>query len=140
MMRLIVDTNILISSLIKDSITREILLLPFMDFYLPEFALEEVEAHKTKISKLSGLSRDEIDFFLDLLLENISIVPARTIRPYLKEAEKIIGDIDPGDIPFIALALAVDNDGIWSNDKHFRKVKKLKVWKTPELLAYIKKM
>jgi predicted nucleic acid-binding protein len=139
-MRLIVDTNILISSLIKDSITREILLLPFMDFYLPEFALEEVEAHKTKISKLSGLSRDEIDFFLDLLLENISIVPARTIRPYLKEAEKIIGDIDPGDIPFIALALAVDNDGIWSNDKHFRKVKKLKVWKTPELLAYIKKM
>jgi predicted nucleic acid-binding protein len=111
-----------------------------MDFYLPEFALEEVEAHKTKISKLSGLSRDEIDFFLDLLLENISIVPARTIRPYLKEAEKIIGDIDPGDIPFIALALAVDNDGILTNDKHFSKVKKIKVWKTSELLDYIKKM
>ena len=98
-MRLVVDTNILISSLIKDFITREIFLLPFMDFYLPEFALEEVEAHKTKISKLSGLSRDEIDFFLDLLLENISIVPARTIRPYLKEAEKIIGDIVQGISP-----------------------------------------
>lgn len=140
MMRLIVDTNILISSLIKDSITREILLLPFMDFYLPEFALEEVEVHKTKIGKLSGLSPDEIDFFLGLLLENISIIPVQAIRPYLKEAERIIGDIDPGDIPFIALALAVDNDGIWSNDKHFKKVKKLKIWKTPELVAHIKKM
>lgn len=139
-MRLIVDTNILISSLIKDSITREILLLPFMDFYLPEFALEEVEVHKTKIGKLSGLSPDEIDFFLGLLLENISIIPVQAIRPYLKEAERIIGDIDPGDIPFIALALAVDNDGIWSNDKHFKKVKKLKIWKTPELVAHIKKM
>ncbi len=139
-MRLIVHTNILISSLIKDSKTREILLLPFMDFYLPEFALEEVEAHKTKISKLSGLSPDEIDFLLDLLLENISIVPAQTIRPYLKEAERIIGDIDPNDIPFVALALAVDNDGIWSNDKHFKKGKKLKIWKSPELLAHIKKM
>ena len=138
-MRIVVDTNILISSLIKDSITREILLLPCMDFYLPEFALEEVEAHKVKIIKLSGLSSDEIDFFLDLLLENISIVPAQTIRPHLKEAEKIIGDIDPGDIPFIALALAVDNDGIWTNDKHFKKVRKIKVWNTPELLAYIKK-
>ena len=138
-MRIVVDTNILISSLIKDSITREILLLPYMDFYLPEFALEEVEAHKIKISKLSGLSPDEIDFFLDLLLENISIVPAQTIRPYLKEAQKIIGDIDPGDIPFIALALAVDNDGIWTNDKHFRKIRKIKIWNTPELLAYIKK-
>jgi len=138
-MRIVVDTNILISSLIKDSITREILLLPYMDFYLPEFALEEVEAHKVKISKLSGLSPDEIDFSLDLLLENISIVPAQTIRPYLKEAEKIIGDIDPEDIPFIALALAVDNDGIWTNDKHFKKVRKIKIWNTPELLAYIKK-
>jgi predicted nucleic acid-binding protein len=138
-MRIVVDTNILISSLIKDSITREILLLPYMDFYLPEFALEEVEAHKVKISKLSGLSPDEIDFSLDLLLENISIVPAQTIRPYLKEAEKIIGDIDPGDIPFIALALAVDNDGIWTNDKHLKKVRKIKIWNTPELLAYIKK-
>ena len=139
-MRLIVDTNILISSLIKDSITREIFLLPFMDFYLPEFALEEVEAHKPRICKLSGLSPDEIDLFLDLLLENISIAPAQTIRPFLNEAETIIGDIDPGDIPFIALALAVDNDGIWTNDKHFRKVKKMKVWKTSELLAYIKKI
>jgi len=111
-----------------------------MDFYLPEFALEEVEAHKRKIGKLSGLSSDEIDFFLDLLLENISIVPAKTIRPYVKEAERIIGHIDPGDIPFIALAFAVDNDGIWTNDKHFQNVKKIKVWKTPELLAYIKKM
>lgn len=139
-MRIVVDTNILISSLIKDSITREILLLPYMDFYLPEFALEEVEAHKVKISKLSGLSSDEIDFFLDLLLENISIVPAQTIRPYLKEAEKIIGNIDPGDIPFVALALAVDNDGIWTNDKHFKKARKIKIWNTPEFLAYLKRM
>jgi predicted nucleic acid-binding protein len=138
-MRIVVDTNILISSLIKDSITREILLLPYVNFYLPEFALEEVEAHKVKISKLSGLSSDEIDFFLDLLLENISIVPAQTIRPYLKEAQKIIGDIDPGDIPFIALALAVDNDGIWTNDKHFKKARKIKIWNNPELLAHIKK-
>ena len=75
-----------------------------------------------------------------LLLENISILPAQTIRPYLKEAERIIGDIDSNDIPFVALALAVDNDGIWSNDKHFKKGKKLKIWKTPELLAHIKKM
>ncbi|MBI5968326.1 MAG: hypothetical protein HY882_10785 [Deltaproteobacteria bacterium] len=43
-MRLVVDTSILISSLIKDSITREILLLLFISFYLPEFALEEIEA------------------------------------------------------------------------------------------------
>jgi len=138
-MRLVVDTSILISSLIKQSVTREILLLPFMKFYLPEYALEEIEVHKPKISRLSGLSFDEIDILLNSLLDNISIVPAQTIRPYLKKAERIIGGIDPGDIPFVALALAVENDGIWSNDKHFKAIKHIKVWKTSDLLSHLKK-
>ncbi len=84
-MRIVVDTNILISSLIKDSITREILLLPYMDFYLPEFALEEVEAHKIKISKLSGLSPDEIDFFLDLNPKADRLRQGRKFLPRLTE-------------------------------------------------------
>ncbi len=139
-MRLVIDTSVLISSLIKDSVTREILLLPFMKFYLPEYALEEIEVHKTKISRLSGLSLDEIDIILNLLLENISITPAQTIQPFLAEAERIIGGIDPSDIPFVALALSIDNDGIWSSDKHFERIKQIKVWKTSDLLQHIKKL
>ena len=138
-MRLVVDTSILISSLIKQSVSREILLLSFMKFYLPEHALEETEIHKPKISRLSGLSFDEIDILLNSLLDNISIIPVQTIRPYLEEAERIIGKIDPGDIPFVALALAVENDGIWSNDKHFKAIKHIKVWKTSDLLLHLKK-
>ncbi|MBI5968325.1 MAG: hypothetical protein HY882_10780 [Deltaproteobacteria bacterium] len=52
----------------------------------------------------------------------------------------MIGNIDPGDVPFIALGLAVENDGIWSSDKHFKKIKRFKIWKTSELLAHLKKM
>ena len=139
-MRLVIDTSVLISSLIKDSVTREILLLPFMKFHLPEYALEEIDVHKTKISRLSGLSSDEIDIILSLLLENISIVPAQIIQPNLIEAERIIGGIDPGDIPFVALALSIENDGIWSSDKHFEKIEQIKVWKTSDLLRHIKKL
>jgi len=138
-MILILNTSILISSLIKDSVTRQILLLPSMKFYLPEYALEEIEAHKMKISRLSRLSTDEIDILLNLLLENISIIPSQTIQPYLSEAEVMIGRIDPNDIPFLALALATENDGIWSNDRHFEAIKKIKVWKTSDLLKYLKK-
>ena len=138
-MILILNTSILISSLIKDSVTRQILLLPSMKFYLPEYALEEIEAHKMKISRLSRLSTDEIDILLNLLLENISIIPSQTIQPYLSEAEVMIGRIDPNDIPFLALALATQNDGIWSNDRHFEAIKQLKIWKTSDLLKYLKK-
>ncbi len=138
-MILILNTSILISSLIKDSVTRQILLLPSMKFYLPEYAFEEIEAHKMKISRLSRLSTDEIDILLNLLLENISIIPGQTIQPYLSEAEVMIGRIDPNDIPFLALALATENDGIWSNDRHFEAIKQIKIWKTSDLLKYLKK-
>jgi len=77
-MRFVVDTSILISSLIRQSVSREILLLPFMKFYLPQYALEEIEVHKPKISRLSGLSFDEIDILLNSLLEIfLSYLPKR---------------------------------------------------------------
>ncbi len=62
-MKLIVDSSVLISALIRDSVTREILLLPFFEFLLPEYALEEIELRRSKIGKLSGLRYEEIDIF-----------------------------------------------------------------------------
>ena len=61
-MRLVLDTNILIAALIKNSLTRQFFFLPDLEFLLPEYAL---------------------------------------------------------DVPFVALALAMDNDGIWSKDRAF---------------------
>jgi hypothetical protein len=49
-MRLVLDTNILIAALIKDSITRRILLLPGLEFLLPAFALDEIATHRNKIN------------------------------------------------------------------------------------------
>lgn len=50
-MKLVIDTNILITALLKDSKTRELLLFPSFEFLLPEYALQEVEAHKSLLSK-----------------------------------------------------------------------------------------
>ncbi|MBM2837812.1 MAG: putative nucleotide-binding protein, containing domain [Deltaproteobacteria bacterium] len=138
-MNLVIDTNVLISVLLKDSVTREILLFPSFEFFLPEYALEEVEAHKGLISKRSGLDEEAIDVILSLLLENITIIPASEIKPNIARADKLIGHIDPFDVPFVALALSVENDGIWSNDKHFENLKGIKVWKTADLFTFIGK-
>ncbi len=58
---------------------------------------------------------------------------------YLDKADKILGDVHKGDIPFLALALSMSNDGIWSEDKHFEKQDIVKVWKTKEIVELIKK-
>ncbi len=45
-----------------------------------------------------------------------------------------MGKIDEKDTPFIALALSIENDGIWFNDKHFDMQKKIKVYKTIDII------
>lgn len=134
------DTNVLMSALIKDSVTREVLLLPFFDFLLPEFALDEINRYKGTVCSLSGLDEYEVDLLLSIILERVTIIPSDIIKPHFKEADAIIGKIDPGDIPFVALGLAVDNHGIWSNDAHFDKIVGIKVWKTTDIVKYLRKI
>ncbi len=93
---------------------------------------------KDNISIRSGLSRGEIEIVLSLIIENITIIPASKLKPYTGKAHKIIGSIDPFEVPFVALALSIDNDGIWSNDKHFKNLKGIKIWKTADVFNYFK--
>ncbi|MBI4145959.1 PIN domain-containing protein [Candidatus Woesearchaeota archaeon] len=135
-MRLVLDTNILIASLIKDSVTREILTHPEIEYLVPEFALQEIEANKDEIIQKSRLSKERFQLLLAELKNNILIVPETDIG-HRKEAELIISAIDPEDSIFIALALSIRNDGIWSEDKHFEKQNIIKVWKTKDLVKHL---
>jgi len=75
---------------------------------------------------------------LGVLLASVQVVPAeRTLKKYM-EAERIMGKIDDDDVSFVALALSFPNDGIWSEDKHFLKQKKVRVWRTRDLLKIVK--
>lgn len=136
-MRLVLDTNILIATLIKDSITRRILLLPDLDFLLPAFALDELARHRAKIPRAARLKGDELDLLLTLLLTSVTVVPFERVAPYLPNADALIGAIDPDDIPFVALALAEEHDGIWSNDHAFEDLPGIPLWTTTSLKTHL---
>ena len=138
-MRLVLDTNVLIAALIKDSLTRQIIFLPDFEFLLPEYALEELARHRGKIARHSRLTHKEVDLLMSLLLESVTVVPAKRILPHLKAAEALIGAIDKDDVPFVALALAMENDGIWSNDRAFENLPEIKLWKTSDTKAHLQK-
>ena len=70
-MKLIVDTNILLKALIKDSKTIAILLNPNHLFYLPEYAIEEVMEHMPLLMEKTDLPEEEIKHALNILLTNI---------------------------------------------------------------------
>jgi len=136
--RLVVDTSVLIAALMKNSAVRELLLNPLFEFYVPEYCIEEIEKHVGEISERSGLSVENVYLLLGVLLASVQVVPAERFSERIKEAEKIMGKIDVGDVPFIALALSFPNDGIWTEDRHFLKQRRVKVWRTRDLLKMLR--
>lgn len=104
-MKLIIDTNIFFSGLIKDSITRKILLNPKFEFYVPEYFLSELNKYIPEIMKKAKLKNEELEKLINFFLEKIHLVPINEYKENLEKATEIFGIIDKKDIAFIALAL-----------------------------------
>lgn len=136
-MILVVDTSGIISALIRDSSSRRVLLSPRFLFYTPDFTLDEINRYIPLITRKSSLPGGDVLLLINDLLQRIQVIGFdKYVHKYL-EAEEIIGEIDPDDAPFIALALSIPNDGIWSNDKHFLKQDRVKIWTTGDLIKLI---
>ena len=132
-MNVVIDSNILFSALIKDSITRK-LILEYDEFFLfPEYIFEEMEKHKEELFKKSRMNIEDFNKLLQLLLQKVVIVPNEVLYSRRKEAVEIIKDIDPNDAIFLACALAYPDTILWSEDKRLKMQTKIKVLNTKEI-------
>ncbi len=61
-MDLVLDANVIISAIIRDSHVRHFLLLSGHSFYTPEFVFEEINDHMEKLKEKTGLSENKINF------------------------------------------------------------------------------
>ena len=99
-MKLVVDSNIIISALIKKGITRRIIFSPLIQFITPEYTFEEISKNEKLICKKAKLNHNEFRLLLNIIFENILIIPKEDYENKLNIAKTMIKDID--DIPFIA--------------------------------------
>jgi len=136
-MNIVVDTNIFISALIKDSTTRNSIVNSKDNLLFPEFEFNEIEEHKEEILEKSQLSENEFNSLFSNLLKYVQIVKTKEIINYKKQAFDIIGKIDEDDVIFIATALAY-NASIWSDDTDFKKQDKIKILTTKEIVETYK--
>lgn len=72
-MKLVVDTNILISALIRNSASRKIIFTSNFEFHVPEYAFSEIDKHKGMIISKSALDEADYELFLNLLKSRVSI-------------------------------------------------------------------
>ena len=135
-MKLVVDTNKIISALMQDGITRRIIFSPFIQLITPEYSLEEVSKYENLICKKAKLDYKEFKLILKLIFEKSLIIPKDDYKDKINTAKTMINDIN--DAPFIALFLSYKADGLWSDDKDFKSQKNLLIFRTKEMALIYK--
>ena len=133
-MTFILDSNIIISALIKDSKTREIIAKTDQKFLIPEIVIDEIRKYKGLIIEKSKMSEEDYTTVLKKLLSYIEVIPNEVTEQNLEKAIKIMADIDIKDVIFIAAALSYPDSKIWSDDKHFERQNEIKILKTKEMV------
>jgi predicted nucleic acid-binding protein len=135
--RLVVDTNRIIAATLRDSFSRRVLFCSKFEFITPKFAYLEVIRHRQELLEKSGLSSINFDLALNSILSHVRQVDDVDMVPFFEPAKRIMASIDFSDSLFIALALSIENDGIWTEDRHFRMQSAVRIWSTAELLTLL---
>ena len=135
-MKVVIDSNRVIASLLRDSTTREILYNRRFDFIAPEFIKVEIQKYKKDLISKAGITEEEFASLLSLFFEKITLIPNEEYSEYFKELTTDISD--PKDIPYFACSLATKSKGIWSHDPHFQKQSKVKIFTNIDLLRLAK--
>jgi len=133
-MILVIDTNILLAGLIRDSTVRKIIVESGWEFYYPEISFHEVRKYKDMILEKSGMNEEEYIGLLYHLLKHINLVPEEQIKPNIEQADKLLGKVDPDDVIFLATAFSIENAKIWSDDTHLEKQNEVRVFKTQHIV------
>ena len=131
-MRLVVDTNILVSFFRPNPVNEIISKSKSISLSLlsPEYAINGLKSNSKNLLKYSGLTLKELNKKLSDLQSIIEVVPNKLFKDFKSEAEKLIHD---KDVPFFALALKLDCP-IWSNEHAFKRQSKVEILSTREMI------
>ena len=132
-MKLVVDANIVISALISDSKTRELIVTLEPSLVTPAVVYDEVEKYEALIVEKSGMDVDRVRQFLELLFGHIETVPVSDFYQHIEQADSAIGETDPDDVLYVACALGCDAS-IWSDDSDFDEQDFVPVFTTSEVI------
>ena len=123
-MIVIADSNIFMSALISPtglvaSILSE---KKRIQYFVPDYLITEVIEHIPVLVKRLNKKTTKKKLLADFekLLEGVTIVPEESLKKVnIVKAEKLVADIDPKDMHFIALHLQIKHK-IWTSDDRLK--------------------
>src|SRR2546427_1374787 len=126
--------NILIAALLRDSTTRRVVVLGGHDLHVPEYLFDEIEIHRDELAKRSGQTTDALEEALRILRGHVTEHEEADYVDELGKAGSLLGGRDPKDTPYVALALALQADGIWTEDRGLVSLGGLAVYRTSDIV------
>ena len=119
-MRIVVDTNIVFSSLLNADNDMGDVLLNYQNkfqFFAPQLVLDELLKYHTKLQKLSKLSALNLNEAQTRIFDIITLISLDLIEnANWTKAYELTKNIDENDTPFVALALSLEAK-LWTGDK-----------------------
>lgn len=142
-MRIVADTNILLTFFWKKSVFNRISIKQDLDLVSPEFALEEINKHKVEIMKKTKISEQEFYNLRKELAIRVEFIPLEEYIPYLKQASYLAKEVPEekrdeflDDIDFIALALK-EKCPLWTHDALLKKQSSIRIFETKEIIKLL---
>ena len=137
-MEFVIDATALLSVFMARGSTPNIIFIEGVDWLSPEKLKEEFIKHISEIIPRSSLNESDVGELIELVFSEIKIIKAESFKTFRTEAKSMISD--PDDTEYIALSLSRNNIPIWSNDPHFKEQSIIPVFKTGELVKYLRSL
>jgi len=119
-MRIVVDSNIIFSAILKTESKIGQLLTNsknYFEFYTINYSRSEIENHKYKILKITGYSDWEYQKVSELITTKIRYINEAIIpKDVCIQATEIVSDFDIDDAYFVAVSMFL-NAKLWTGDK-----------------------
>lgn len=132
--KIVVDANVLVSALLKDSVTRKVLLgenTPSM--FAPEFIKEELFKYSEEFAKRLKTGKVQVKEALEFLFDASKICVLSSTEYSNQMPKALQACPDKKDAPYFAVALKLGCP-LWSNDYALKKQDNVAVFSTAELI------
>jgi predicted nucleic acid-binding protein len=120
-MKIVVDTNIVFSALLNsESKIGQLIIIgsKYFNYYSIGLLKEEIEEHKEKIIKISGLSKQQFLNSYEIITNRIKFIDEILIsEDSVVKANDLVGDIDADDTLFVALTNQIKGK-LWTGVKN----------------------
>ncbi len=141
-MKFVVDSNILFNFFWKNSTFRKICERRELEFFSPEYALEEIKKYKEEITKKAKISEKEFNNIRLDLINRINFTPLESYVSEFNNIKKLAEKFGEKsneilkDVDFIALALKL-NMPLLTHDKLLKEQNEIQILTIKEFIEII---